>query len=318
MIVALIVVAGLWGPVLVSLLVEAMRATVREPERLTWAPDIPIQHVVVGGHRLRYIKVGRGPNLVLLHTLRTQLDIFQKVVEPLSSCFCVYAVDYPGHGYSDIPRVDYEPQVFVDAIAGFLDTLAIQDATLAGVSIGATTALLLAARHHPRVACVVAINTYDYARGLGIRRSSLVANLVVGAAVIPILGETAMRFRTRWLEAFIFNGGVADADAMPPQLRDEMSLVGTRPRHYRAFISLLRHAYKWDEAHAQYGKVSVPTLLVYGVKDWSYESERVATGREIPEARVEEVSGGGHFLPLDRPQEVERLIIEFAAGRRGG
>jgi len=74
----------------------------------------------------------------LLHTLRTQLDIFQKVIPTLAQRFTVYALDFPGHGYSDIPKVDYEPELFVEAAVGFLDELEITDATLAGISIGGT------------------------------------------------------------------------------------------------------------------------------------------------------------------------------------
>jgi hypothetical protein len=48
-----------------------------------WAPNIPI-YVSVKGSRLRYISTGEGPALVLLHTLRTQLDLFGKIVPELS------------------------------------------------------------------------------------------------------------------------------------------------------------------------------------------------------------------------------------------
>src|SRR5437016_2762086 len=113
-----------FAPVVVSLVVEALRPAVTAPDRLGWSSDIAIQYVTVRGSRLRYIKTGRGPNVVLLHTLRTQLDIFQKIIPPLARHFTVYAVDYPGHGYSDIPRTDYEPRLFVEAIAGCLDALA--------------------------------------------------------------------------------------------------------------------------------------------------------------------------------------------------
>src|SRR5438477_4031245 len=92
--------SGLW---LVSHIVEALRPVPQVPNTLRWAPDFPIEYIAVGGYRLRYIKAGRGPNLVLLHTLRTQLDLFEKVVPDLAQCFTVYALDYPGHGYSDIP-----------------------------------------------------------------------------------------------------------------------------------------------------------------------------------------------------------------------
>ncbi len=301
----------LFGPVLISMLVEALRPAVVTPVSLAWAPEIPVQYVMVHGHRVRYVKTGQGPSLVLLHTLRTQLDIFQKIIPSLSRRFAVYAVDYPGHGYSDIPKADYDPEFFVDAIAGFLEAVDIRDATLAGISIGGTIALLLAAQQHPRVKAIVAINPYDYAKGRGIRRSSFVANVVFGLAVVPVVGETVMRFRNRRLEAAIFDGGVAEPSAIPPSLRDEMSRVGTRPRHYRAFLSLLRQARKWEDAHAQYKDIRVPALLVYGGRDWSLPSEREATKRDVARARAEEIAGGNHFLSLDRPSELERLIAGF-------
>ena len=37
------------------------------------------------GTRLRYLKVGTGPLLLLLHTLRTQLDYFQRLIPKLTS-----------------------------------------------------------------------------------------------------------------------------------------------------------------------------------------------------------------------------------------
>jgi pimeloyl-ACP methyl ester carboxylesterase len=303
------------GMVLISLIVERLRPAVSVPDKLAWAPDIPIQYQAVNGHRLRYIKTGDGPPLVLLHTLRTQLDIFQKIIPSLARRFTVYALDYPGHGYSDIPNVDYEPRLFVDAVAGFLDALDIRDATLAGVSIGGTIPLLIAAQHNPRVKKIVSINPYDYAKGSGVRRGSFVANLVCGIALVPVVGETVMRLRNRMVERSIFNGGVAERSAIPPQLMEEFFVTGLRPGHYGAFLSLLRNAHKWEDAHAHYKDINVPVLLVYGENDWSKPSERKATQQDIAGARIETVAGGNHFLSLDRPWEVERLISEFAGAR---
>src|SRR5262245_38406933 len=56
---------GLW---LVSLVMEALRQKPRPPATLRWSPDIPIQTIDIGGAKLRYIKSGKGPVLVLLHT----------------------------------------------------------------------------------------------------------------------------------------------------------------------------------------------------------------------------------------------------------
>jgi pimeloyl-ACP methyl ester carboxylesterase len=35
----------------------------------------------------------------------------------------------------------------------------------------------------------------------------------------------------------------------------------------------------------------------------------------IPGVQMTTVEDGGHFLPLDRPKELQELIIRFAGGR---
>ena len=60
--------------------------------------------------------------------------------------------------------------------------------------------------------------------------------------------------------------------------------------------------------------MKVPVLVVYGERDWSTAAERDATVRAIPGARMEQVAGGGHFLPVDRPAEVvafETQVVDF-------
>lgn len=159
-------------------IVEALRPKPKPPATLRWAPDIPIQNIEIDGNRLRYIKTGKGPALVLLHTLRTQLDLFEKVVPELAKHFTVYALDFPGHGYSDIPTARYDADFFVRTIEGFLDKLDLRDVTLAGVSIGGSLALIVAARRNPRVARVVAINPYDYAKAGAWRAARYWAGLI--------------------------------------------------------------------------------------------------------------------------------------------
>src|SRR5262245_11269372 len=66
----------------------------------TWSPSGEIQYATLAdGTRLRYVKTGSGPTaLVLLHTVRTQLDHFQLVIPKLLDACCVYAIDLPGMG----------------------------------------------------------------------------------------------------------------------------------------------------------------------------------------------------------------------------
>jgi pimeloyl-ACP methyl ester carboxylesterase len=269
--------------------------------------------VEVGGNKLRYIKTGKGPNLVLLHTLRTQLDLFEKTIPELSRHFTVYALDYPGHGYSDIPPARYDAAFFTEAVEGFLDRLDLRDVTLAGVSIGGSIALIIATRRNPRVARIVAINPYDYAKGRGMARSSLFGWFVTYAALVPVIGETVMRLRNSFIMGAVLRGGVAEKDSIPPPLLKEMYLVGNRPSHYRAFLSLLRSAESWQTATKDYGLIEVPALLIWGDRDWARPPEREHDRDLIPDVQMTALQRGGHFLALDRPQELTQLIVRFAA-----
>jgi len=306
------ILASVAALVAISYIAEGLRAAPKAPETLAWAPEVPIQYLEVGGNRLRFISSGTGPIIVLLHTLRTQLDLFEKVVPQLSRHFTIYALDYPGHGFSDIPEARYDAAFFSEAVEGFLEKLDLREVTLAGVSIGGTIPLIIAARHNPRVARVIAINPYDYAKGRGMARSSLLGWLINYASLIPVLGETVMRLRNFIIMKAVLRGGVADPRSIPPPLLKEMYVVGNRPGHYRAFIRLLRNAASWEAATEDYSRIQVPVLLVWGDRDWARPAERERDRNLIPGAQVATEERGGHFLPLDRPQEVHDLIAGFA------
>jgi pimeloyl-ACP methyl ester carboxylesterase len=238
--------------------------------------------------------------------------LFEKLVPELSKHFTVYALDYPGHGYSDIPEARYDAAFFADAVEGLLDRLDLRDVTLAGVSIGGSIALILAARHNPRVARVIAINPYDYAKGRGMGRSSLAGWLVTYASVLPVVGETIHRLRNSLIMRAVMRGGVADANSVPAALMKEMYAVGNRPGHYRAFISLLRNGASWEAATKDYGRIEIPVLLIWGDRDWATPEEREHDGKLIPGVEMTTLERGGHFLPLDRPRELQELIVRFA------
>lgn len=282
---------------------------------LRWAPEIPVHYVSVDGMRIRYLVAGNGPALVLLHTLRTQLDMFQKVIPELATHFRIYALDYPGHGHADAPDADYAAEFFVASVAGFLDRLNIQCAVLAGESIGGTIALLLAARHNPRVRGVVAVNPYDYDRGRGLRRSSALANVVLGITAMPILGDMLTRNAPLPAVKRILEGGVARKNSFPPELLQELYETGKRPGHPRAFVQLVRHWPSWEQARAEYGNIVLPVLLLYGDHDWSRDAEREADHRVIPGSRIRIVKDAGHFLALDAPSAFVQAVVDLDARR---
>jgi pimeloyl-ACP methyl ester carboxylesterase len=92
----------------------------------------------------------------------------------------------------------------------------------------------------------------------------------------------------------------------------EMYLVGNRPGHYRAFLSLLRNSESWEEATKVYGRIEMPVLLVWGDRDWARPSEREHDRKLIPGAEMITLKDGGHFLPLDQPSELTAAVVRFS------
>jgi len=311
-VIVVVVLVGVWA---VSFVVEALRPTPETPESLSWDPVVKPRYLDVDGVRLRYIQVGTGPPLVLLHTLRTQLDLFHKVIPDLAKEFTVYAPDYPGHGYSDIPDAPYDADFIAGCIARFLEEIDVDAVTLSGVSIGASIALILGGQRNPRIKRIVAINPYDYARGKGLARSSLLGRVLSLLTDIPLVGDTVMRLRNYLVIRTVMNGGVHDPRSIDPGLMKEMYRVGNRRGHYRAFTNLLRNSPSWEQATGDYPNISVPVLLVWGEHDWASPEERQHDAALIPNVESVTVANGGHFLPLDAPAEVIRLIRSFADSR---
>jgi len=302
-------VASLVGVWLLSFIVEALRRVPDTPQGLRWAPDLTVRYADLGEYKVRYVKAGSGPNLLLLHTLRTQLDLFQKVIPKLADSFTVYAFDYPGHGYSDIPKARYDADFFANAAEKFIDCLNLEGVTAVGVSIGGVIALMLAGRRNPRVAHVIAVNPYDYAKGSGMARSGFWGWITMLTAKIPVVGETVMRLRNFPITKAILLGGVASPNSFPPELLREMNDVGSRLSHYRAFVRLLRNSASWEAAAQIYRSINLPVRLLWAEKDWSRPNEREHDRTIIPGAQMVTIANGGHFLPLDRPDAVIAEIL---------
>jgi pimeloyl-ACP methyl ester carboxylesterase len=267
------------------------------------------QYAEVDGVNLRYMKVGKGEPLVLIHTLRTQLDYFQKVIPTLADHFEVYALDLPGHGHSDIPSGEYSRDFLTGFAEGFLLKLNLRDVTLVGESIGGVIALTLASRGKVGIKRVISLNPYDYGSGGGIRRSSLLASIVFAAIQWPVIGRVVSNSEAPVLRT-ILEGGFCNKKALPEDLVDELKSVGSRKGFRRAERSLFRNWKSWIEAKGEYGKVRVPVTLVYGDSDWSRPLEREENHRRIPGSQLITLKDTSHFSSLENPEAIINIILQ--------
>lgn len=264
---------------------------------------------------LRYKQAGSGEPLVLLHTIRTQADYFDKIVPILARHFTVYAVDLPGHGYSSIDtHAAYDEPYFRAAIVSFIEKLDLRDVTLVGESIGGVLALTVASELPDRVKAVVASNPYDYDRRYadGVRRGNVFANIAIGSYAIPIFGAINAALENKLFLGWVLRGGLYDKRNLPRDLLVEFDRVGRR----RGFRYVERKTFagwrSWNKARALYKNVKAPVTFVYGDHDWSKPAERDVNLAEIPNAKLKLLDRAGHFASLDAPDALAAAVLNFA------
>jgi len=277
----------------------------------SWEVDLShITHLTISGCDLRYLRRGTGRSIVLLHPLRMQLEYFLPLLRELDHGFDLIAPDLPGHGQSSAPGVEYTAPYFTNTIEQFLEACDLRDVVLVGESIGASIALGVVARQNPRISRVVALNPYDYGHWGGIRRSSLLAQVLFTLVLWPVLGSMVAHTGAKGILRRILQGGLHDRRRLPPELVDALHRSGALPGHARAFRSLCVQWQSWIDARAAYGAIRCPVTLVYGENDWSHLQEREDNAQTIPGAHVLSLKESGHFSSLEVPQHVARIIRE--------
>ncbi len=257
------------------------------------------------GLTLRYVRTGNGPTLVLLHTIRTQLDYFEKLVPLLSDQYDVIVLDLPGHGQSSISDVAYTEEYFRQATREFITKLDLKDVTLVGESIGGVLALTVSTELPDRVKRIISLNPYDYGEhfGGGIRRSK--NGWMVG--LFNIFGSYTLE--PRFVTAAVMRGGFYDAAQLPDELLTEFSQTGNRDGYRGAEYSVFKHWHTWLDARKLYSRINTPVTLIYGSDDWSKAEERERNQQAIANAKLFTIEQSGHFTALESPEEVANIIL---------
>jgi pimeloyl-ACP methyl ester carboxylesterase len=290
-----------------------MMGTESRPNRAytsTWSPSAEIEYATLAdGTRLRYLKAGSGSALILLHTVRTQLDHFQLVIPQLVDAFTVFAIDMPGMGWSDItPGASYTEPALRRAIVEFVKTLDLDDVTLAGESMGATVSLTASTELEGRVRRILAFNTYDYPEGVS--RANLVASIYVGGARLPAIGPVVAKMENTQALGIVLRGGLVDGSKLPDHYLAQLRRVGRRRGYARVAREVYRNVDSMITARALYGRVTAPVTLIYGHHDWSRIPEREANLSLLRGVRSISLPHTGHFAALEQPARVAEILLD--------
>jgi pimeloyl-ACP methyl ester carboxylesterase len=260
------------------------------------------------GSRLRYYTAGTGPPLVLIHTVRTQLDYFQRVIPLLWDHYTVYALDLPGMGWSDIvPGARYEEPELRAAVVEFASGLNLHGITLAGESLGAALALSASIDLKGRVNRVVAFNSYDYPSGL--ERGNWLARFIITNVRLPGLGPALASLEPRPIMRAVLQGGFVDKSKLPGDFLDELLRSGRRKGYSKVARGIYRSLKGFNRARHRYPEVSAPVTLVYSDRDWSRRAERDQVAGLLADVQRVTLPRTGHFSSLERPDDVARILL---------
>ena len=267
---------------------------------------------VFNGQSIRYQTSGSGPALVLMHTIRTQLEYFRYLVPALAERYTVYAIDLPAHGYNPIDvSASFDEPYLRRAVVDFIERLGLEDVTLVGESIGGTLALTVAATIPARIKRVVTSNTYDYETrfGDGIRRGNGIANLIIGAVQLPGIGPFLAANENKIVLGKVMGGGFSNPRRFPDEMLNEFDKSARRPGYAKAARKVLAGWRSWAAARNLYSKVIAPVTLVYGDKDWSRDVERKRTA-SLHLADMITLRDTGHFAAIENPDGLLQAILQ--------
>jgi proline iminopeptidase len=255
-----------------------------------------VPELEANGLRIHYRTEGQGPPLVLLHAATSSASADWAAQRPLlRQHFQLYLPDARGHAETrwDTER-GWSHRMLVDDLLAFADGLGLERFHVAGLSMGAGTALAFAILHPERLrsAVLAAVGVESEPRNSVARRlmdpERLEREDPAWAARLarqhdPTQGQGAWRKLLR-------------------AIRDDI-LAQRHPRP----AELLR--------------ARLPILVACGDRDpWLPLEQAVRLHRQLPEASLFVAPGVGHVLTAERPSLFNQAMLQFlraAEGARG-
>ncbi len=257
--------------------------------------------IEVNGTSVAYDEAGSGPPLVLLHAGITDRRMWSDVLSGFARDFRTIAPDHRGFGDTPIPNARFS---WTADLAGLLEALGIERASLVGVSMSGRVAIDLAIAHPERVDRMVLVGAglEGWSHDPEMDAADQAEMTAVEAGDLDAAAWGQVRF---WLD-----GPERTAADVDPRLRERV-------------FEMQRHAYAIDEPAAELtwlvreyrprlGEIGARTLVLAGSLD-RIDMRRIAPvlAAEIPDARYLELPGVAHLPPMEDPAAFVEVVRGF-------
>ncbi len=282
--------------------------------------------VDTNGIRMHYVEQGEGYPVLFLHGFPELWYSWRYQIPALAAAgFHAIAPDLRGYGETDAPEgvESYTIHHLVGDLTGLLDALGYEKTVIVGHDWGGVILWQWALLAPERLERVISLNTPFTGRGS--RRPTELFSSVPDGRFNYILyfqepGKAESEIEPNldtWFETVLRRIAVDQRFITPEVLKtfcDAFRKSGlTGPiNYYRNFDR------NWElTAYLAGRKVNLPALMVCADGDPILSPDQ-AKGMErfVPNLRTELINNCGHWTQQERPDEVNRLIIDFLADLR--
>jgi 2-hydroxy-6-oxonona-2,4-dienedioate hydrolase len=245
-----------------------------------------------GGWRVRYLHAGNpsNPTLLLLHGLGDHAEAFARNLGAHAGYFSVWAIDLPGHGWSQAPSQLLSITDHADHIVRFLDAVVVPQAHLSGYSLGGCVAAAVSLRHPRRVRRLAIVDA-----ALDAAAMRAVHEGVLRAARNPTLASIAARLKSMIASRFTGYDDLVEAELA----------IYSQPGWWQ---SLEQGWLALAASFPAFEAIRVPSLVVR-----SDAADSPAAG--VPGALSVALPGNGNWPQFSSAERFNRLHVDFLLGR---
>lgn len=262
-----------------------------------------------GNARLRYLRAGAGPPLLLVHGLMGYSFSWRFTIPVLAQHSTVYAIDMLGTGFSDRPPdLDCSFKASGERLLLFMDKAGLASCDLMGTSHGGAVAMTAAALAPNRIRRLILVDPVNPWSAHGKRLTAFLSSPLIA----PLFVNLAPRVRI--MDEFYLRRMFGDPRRIPPG-----SLEGYRKpmRIPGSFEYGLAVARTWNgdlrELELVLPRIAhLPTLLIWGSLDRLVDPASAAQLKQVfRNCRLVMFEGAGHLPYEEVPEEFNRAVAEF-------
>jgi pimeloyl-ACP methyl ester carboxylesterase len=286
--------------------------------RLPDEERIGLQHRFVEANGLRFhlVEAGSGPMVLLLHGFPEFWYAWRRQIPALAARFRVVAPDLRGYNLSDKPASSYNVRTLATDVPALIRALGEQRAHVVGHDWGGMLAWTAAA-HDPDVVDRLAIMNAPYPamflRELTHNPKQWLKSWYIGLFQIPGLPEWLFRRRHARPLASMLRGSSLTPEAFSDADLAAYRRAALRPGAMHAALAYYREMVSpssLTEAN-QLPPITAPTILIWGMQDTALASDLTqGVDAWVPQARVERIPDASHWVQHERPEQVNRLLLE--------